>query len=162
VADFIACQRTGHGVAHAVTCRALDVSESWFYKWLDRAPTAWQLRKAALCERVTKRLEVSGEVYGLPRIHQDLVDGGWAVSVNIVAQRMAELGLSGRKPLKRRGSIRQGKRPVARPGASELRRGRSGCAVVRRHDRDRHRRRAAVVRERDGSVQLSAAGLRPG
>jgi hypothetical protein len=39
---------------------------------------------------------------------------GWTVSVNTVAVVMAELGLSGRKPPKRRSSTRQGKRPVAR------------------------------------------------
>jgi putative transposase len=33
VAGFIAAQRTDHGVPHAVSCRALEVSESWFYKW---------------------------------------------------------------------------------------------------------------------------------
>ena len=30
VASFVAAQRTDHGVPHAVACRALDVSESWF------------------------------------------------------------------------------------------------------------------------------------
>jgi hypothetical protein len=32
VAAFIGSQRTKHGVPHAVTCRALGLSESWFYK----------------------------------------------------------------------------------------------------------------------------------
>jgi hypothetical protein len=36
VASFIASQRTDHGVPHAVSCRALDVPESTFYKWRDR------------------------------------------------------------------------------------------------------------------------------
>jgi transposase-like protein len=36
VARFIADQRTDHRVPHAVACRALDVNESWFYKWRDR------------------------------------------------------------------------------------------------------------------------------
>jgi putative transposase len=114
VADFIADQRTEHGVPQRVTCQALGVSESWFYKWHDRAPTARQLRRAELCERVSRLFEASGKTYGSPRIHQDLVDEGWTVSVNTVAQVMAELGLSGRKPPKRRSSTRQGKRPVAR------------------------------------------------
>jgi hypothetical protein len=39
VASFVAAQRTDHGVPHAVSCRALDLSESWFYKLKDRAPT---------------------------------------------------------------------------------------------------------------------------
>ena len=99
---------------HAVTCRALGVSESWFYKWHDRAPTARQRRRAALCERVRALFKASGGTYGSPRVHQDLVAEGWTVSVNTVAAVMAELGLSGRKPPKRRSSTKQGKRPVAR------------------------------------------------
>ena len=43
VASFVASQRTEHGVPHAVCCRALELSESWFYKWRDRPPTPGQL-----------------------------------------------------------------------------------------------------------------------
>jgi len=39
LAGFVVDQRTEHGVPHALTCRALQVSESWFYKWRDRPPT---------------------------------------------------------------------------------------------------------------------------
>lgn len=39
VAGFISSQRTDHNVPHAVSRRALGVSESWFYKWRDRPPT---------------------------------------------------------------------------------------------------------------------------
>jgi putative transposase len=46
VARFIADQRTDHEVPHAVACRALDVSESWFYKWKNRPPTPRQQRPA--------------------------------------------------------------------------------------------------------------------
>ena len=48
VARFIAAQRTEHRVPHAKCCRWLGVSESWFYKWHDREPTARQQRRAAL------------------------------------------------------------------------------------------------------------------
>jgi putative transposase len=48
VAEFIKCQRTTPGVPHAIACRALRVSQSWFYKWVDRAPTARQQRRVAL------------------------------------------------------------------------------------------------------------------
>ena len=33
MARFIASQRDAHGVPQAVSCRALGVSQSWFYKW---------------------------------------------------------------------------------------------------------------------------------
>jgi hypothetical protein len=36
VAAFIASQREFHGIPHAVSCRALGMSQSWFYQWKDR------------------------------------------------------------------------------------------------------------------------------
>ena len=54
LAGFIASQRTDHGVPHAVTCRMLDISEQWFYKWRDRQPTARQQRRAELDVKVKK------------------------------------------------------------------------------------------------------------
>ena len=35
MAAFIASPRDVHGVPHATSCRALGVSQSWFYKWKD-------------------------------------------------------------------------------------------------------------------------------
>jgi putative transposase len=32
VAEFIASCRTTYGIPHAIACRALEVSQSWFYK----------------------------------------------------------------------------------------------------------------------------------
>ena len=52
VARFIRCQRTEHGVPQAVSCRALGVSQSWFYKWCDRPLTPRQQRKAELAEKI--------------------------------------------------------------------------------------------------------------
>lgn len=48
VAAFVSSQKTDHGVPHALTCRALGVSQSWHYKWRDRVPTARQQRRADL------------------------------------------------------------------------------------------------------------------
>jgi len=45
VATFIVAQRTEHGVPHAVARRTVDVAESTFYKWRDRAPTPRQARR---------------------------------------------------------------------------------------------------------------------
>jgi putative transposase len=46
VASFIASQRTEYKVPHALSCRALGVAESWFYRWRDRQPTVRQLCRA--------------------------------------------------------------------------------------------------------------------
>jgi transposase InsO family protein len=113
VASFIAAQRTEHGVPHAAACRALDVPASTFYKWRDRPLTAGQVRRTRLDEAVKKSFDDSGGTpgtYGSPRVREDLVDDGWEVSVNTVAQSMARQGLQGRSPKrKRRGLTRPDK-----------------------------------------------------
>ncbi|MCE7001504.1 IS3 family transposase [Kibdelosporangium philippinense] len=114
VAEFIASQRTKHGVPHAIACRALEVSQSWFYKWINRKPTARDQRREQLDEQIRRLFTVSGETYGSPRITRDLREAGWKVSENTVAARMVELGLAGRPPKRRRSLTRPGKRPVAR------------------------------------------------
>jgi putative transposase len=114
VAEFIASQRTAHGVPHAIACRALEVSQSWFYKWINRKPTEREQRRERLDEEIGRLFAASGGTYGSPRITRDLREEGWAVSENTVAARMAELGLAGRPPKRRRSLSRVGKRPVAR------------------------------------------------
>jgi hypothetical protein len=64
VAEFIECQRITYGVPHTIACRALQVSESWFYEWINRKPTARQLRRARLDEQIGRLFAASGGTYG--------------------------------------------------------------------------------------------------
>ena len=108
VASFIASQRTEHRVPHAVTCRLLGVSESWFYKWHDRPPTPRQLRRAELDAAVKASFDDSGgtpHTYGSTRVWEDLVADGWRVSKKTVAASMARQGLQGRSPKRKRRSL---------------------------------------------------------
>ncbi|WP_181009427.1 IS3 family transposase [Streptomyces sp. SM11] len=116
VVAFIGSQRVEHGVPHRVSCRVVGVSEAWFYKWRRRPgePTKREVRRARLEERIIHFFTESGGTYGSPRITSDLWAENWKVSVNTVAEIMAELGLQGRKPPPRRRSLtRQGKRKAA-------------------------------------------------
>jgi len=114
VAAFIGSQRTEHGVPHAVSCRALGISESWFYKWHNRFRTSRQVRRAELAEKIRVFFDASGGTYGSPRITLDLWAAGYRVSENTVAKLMAQLGLAGRRPRRRPKHLtRQGKRPAA-------------------------------------------------
>lgn len=74
---FIAIQRTIFGVPQAVACRALGVSESWFYKWRSRGPSPRELRRRRLDEAVKDSFDASGGTYGSPRVLADLRDDGW-------------------------------------------------------------------------------------
>jgi hypothetical protein len=83
---------------HTIACRALGVSQSWYYKWINRAPTAREQRRARLDEGIRRLFTASGSTYGSPRITGDLQDAGWRISANTVAARMAELGLPDARP----------------------------------------------------------------
>jgi transposase InsO family protein len=109
VARFIADQRTFHRVPHAFSCRVLGVSQSWLYKWLDRAPTGRQRRRDEVDAEVLRRFEASRRTYGSPRIHAELVEAGWAISEKTVADSMRRQGLVGRKPKRRKGLTKQDK-----------------------------------------------------
>lgn len=109
ISDF----RTEYGVSHRVSCRALGVSESWFYKHRTRQTTQRELRRQHLIEAVREEFDASGGTYGSPKIWIRLVRQGWRVSVNTIAKIMSEFGLVARKVRRRRGLTRPGKRPAA-------------------------------------------------
>ena len=150
VASFVAAQRTDHGVPHAVSCRALEVPESTFYKWLGRPPTPRQVRRARLDAAVKASFDDSGGTpgtYGSPRVFEDLVEDGWKVSVNTVAASMARQGLQGRAPKRKRRSLtrpRQSGGADRGPDRTRLQRRGDQPQVVRGPDRDPHRRSQTI------------------
>jgi putative transposase len=109
LAAVIAAQRDQHGVPHAVSCRALGVSQAWFYKWRGGALPPRAARRAALAAEIARLFKLHRGTYGSPRITADLNDAGWAVSENTVARLMRELHLAARRKKKRRSLTRPGK-----------------------------------------------------
>ena len=109
MAAFIAAQRAGHGIPYAVSCRALGVSEGWFYKWKDGDRSARRARRERLKAEVRRLFEAHKGKRGSPMIAADLRDAGWRVSKNTVAAVMAEMGLAARPRRRRRGTTRPGK-----------------------------------------------------
>ena len=107
VARFIADQRTFYRVPVAVCCAILGLSAGWFYKWI-KAPVTGQLhRRRDLDARVAELFDASERTYGSPRLHRDLVEEGWSVGENTVADSMRRQGLFGRKPKRSRGLTKQ-------------------------------------------------------
>ena len=119
VARFIADQRTFYRVPYAVCCAILGVSISWLYKWLDRTATAQQRRRTELDAEVRRLFETSRRTYGSPRIHADLLQAGWTVSVNTVAGSMRRQGLQGRRPKHSKGLTRQDRKAPKFPDLLE-------------------------------------------
>lgn len=104
----IAAERTEHNIPVAVSCRALAVSESWFYKHHDRPPTPTEARRAELDAAVVEVFARHDGEYGSPRIRADLIEQPrWArLSVNSVAESMRRQGLHARRKRRRRSLTR--------------------------------------------------------
>jgi putative transposase len=108
VAAFIVTQRAQHGVPVAAACRALSVSQAWFYKWCHGDPSPRRARRAQLATAIGQLFAAHHGRYGSPRITADLREAGWRVSENTLAQIMAERRLVAR-PKRRRGTTRPGR-----------------------------------------------------
>ena len=108
MAAFIAAQREQHGVPQAVSCRALEVSQSWFYKWSAGALPPRAARRDQLKAEITRLFRGHQGKCGSPRITADLQDAGWRVSKNTVAGLMRELGLAARPKKRRMATTRPG------------------------------------------------------
>ncbi len=109
MAVFIAAQRAQHGIAQAVSCRALGVSQSWFYKWKDGDRSPRHQRRERLKAEIARLFAQREGKDGSPRITAALRDAGWTVSENTVAALMREMGLAARRVRNRRATTRQGK-----------------------------------------------------
>ena len=109
MAGFIASQRVAHGVPQAVSCRALGVSQSWFYKWKDGELPPRAARRERLKAEIARLFKQREGKDGSPRITAALRDAGWRVSENTVAVLMREQGLAARRKKRRKATTRPGK-----------------------------------------------------
>jgi transposase InsO family protein len=92
-----------------MSCRALGVSRSWYYKWVSGRLPPRAERRQRLQAEVARLFGLHGGKCGSPRIAAELRDAGWRVSVNTVAQLMREQQLVARPRHRRRGTTRPGK-----------------------------------------------------
>jgi putative transposase len=132
-----------------VCCRVLAVSESGFYAWRSRAPSARAIRHAWLTDAIRQVHAASRQTYGSRRIHAELTLGrGISVGFHAVELLMRRAGLQGvtGRPKFRRGLRPEAtaddlvKRQFARAGPDQLwvtditehptREGKLYCAVV--------------------------------
>ena len=82
----------------ALSCRALEVSRSGYYRWLGAEPSARATEDAELAQEIGVIHHEHKGRYGSPRVHRELRAGGRRVSRKRVARLMRENGLRGRVP----------------------------------------------------------------
>jgi transposase InsO family protein len=115
LAAFIAAQRAEHGVPHTLSCRALGVSQAWFYKWRGGDVSLRRARRAALDAAVVWLFRRRAGRDGSPAITAALQDLGWKVSKNTVADSMRRQHLVARPKRRRRGLTRADRRARKAP-----------------------------------------------
>ena len=99
------------GLPAQVGCRVLGVSESGYYAWLIRAPSARAIRHAWLTDVIHEVHAASRETYGSRRVHAELTLGrGILVGHQAVELLMRRAGLQG---VSGRPKFRRGLRPEA-------------------------------------------------
>jgi putative transposase len=136
------------GLSVQLACRVLGVSESGFYDWRGRAPSARAVRHAWLTDVIREIHTESFAVYGAPRVHAELTLGrGIVVGHNTVELLMRRAGIKGlpnrRRPRPRHDTptaVDRVDRNFSRPAPNQLwvtditehptREGKVYCAVV--------------------------------
>ncbi len=84
------------GLSVQVACRVLGMSESGYYAWRDRSPSARAIRHMWLTDMIDRIHADSRKVYGYRRVHAELTLGhGIAVGHGAVLLLMRRAGLQG-------------------------------------------------------------------
>ena len=84
------------GLPIQTAARVLDVSQSGFYEWKRRPPSARSIRHVWLTDMIRQVHAASRGTYGAPRVHAELTMGyGITVGHNAVEMLMRKAGLSG-------------------------------------------------------------------
>ena len=74
-------------------CRAMGVSRSGYYDWVDRPASARAQRHRMLTEKIRYFHQTSRDTSGSPRICEDLVRAGEQFGKNTVALLMQRAGI---------------------------------------------------------------------
>lgn len=95
----------GEGLPVQMACRVLGVSESGYYAWRKRAPSARAIRHAWLTDLIGEVHLASRGTYGARRVHAELVLGrGVSVghqAIELLMHRAGITGLTGRSRYRR-------------------------------------------------------------
>ena len=96
--EFIHTNRSVFGIENM--CRVLSMSRSGYYAWIDRPESDRDRENRMLVLKIKKSHAISREIYGSPRVTDDLLEWGYPVSRPRVARLMQANGI--RSKIKRK------------------------------------------------------------
>jgi putative transposase len=94
-----------------IQCALFQVSRSGFYAWRGREPSATDLRREALTEKIQEVHQASRETYGSPRVHAELLARGERCNRKTVERCMREADLRAKSHRKFRVSTTDSNHP---------------------------------------------------
>ncbi len=92
---FIGAEKTNYPIT--ILCRAMQVSSSGYYAFMQRGPSARALENAKLLAEIKEIHVESRGTYGSPRMYRELIARGCVVSPGRVERLMRENGISARR-----------------------------------------------------------------
>lgn len=96
-------------------CEVFEVSRSGYYAWKARPTSDREISQLELTEVMQEIHAQTREVYGSPRMHRELLDRGYEVSLNTVAKLMKIAGIQAKTTKKFRVTTdSKHSRPVAK------------------------------------------------
>lgn len=101
-------------------CEVLEVSSSGYYDWKERPESNRAKRHRLLLGKIRHSHQASREIYGSPRIHQDLVEDGEIVGENTVALLMQRYGIQSK--VHKRFVVTTNSRHTKKPASNRLNR----------------------------------------
>ena len=92
---FIGAEKTNYPIT--ILCRAMQVSPSGYYAFMQRGPSARALENAKLLTEIKEIHVQSRGTYGSPRMYRELIARGHVVSPGRVERLMRANGISARR-----------------------------------------------------------------
>lgn len=89
--DFISEYKARHSIT--LLCHVLEVSPRGYYDWLTRSDSRRKTENKRLLDEIRQIFKANRDVYGAPRIHEELLEKGYKCSLNRVARLMRQAGI---------------------------------------------------------------------
>ena len=105
-------ERRRHSFSIQLMCRCMNVSTSGYYDWRHRPMSDQEKANSHLLDKIRTVHEQSDQVFGSPRIHDELLEQDESCGKHRVTRLMRQAGLSGIPQRKRWQTKASGERPV--------------------------------------------------
>lgn len=115
---FIKIQSEHYKVSRLL--KTLNVSSSGYYSWLHRPESQRTIENREIATKIRVLHRASRQIYGSPRIHKDLVEGGTRIGVNRVARLMRSQDI--RSKMARKFAVTTDSRNTLAPAPDRLQR----------------------------------------